>query len=91
MALELTKDEETAFRAILARELQAPQVEADLAAAQAELDAVLTELQEERDAIQLKANMDLNALEASYREDITTKQAIVDATKAARATADVRA
>lgn len=91
MALELTKDEETAFRAMLAREINAPQVEADLATAQADLDAVQAELQAARDVIQLKANADLNALEASYRDDITTKQAVVDATKAARVTADVRA
>jgi hypothetical protein len=88
--IELTKDEEAALKTILARETAAPQVEADLAAAQADLDDTLMELQAAREAISLAANVEINAVEATYKARLDAKQAVVDAIKARRTT-DVRA
>jgi hypothetical protein len=88
--LELTREQEDALIAVIDRELAAPQIEADLATAQEELDLKLVELQAERDVIQLRTNVELNALEADYRATLDAKKATLEDVKARRTT-DVRA
>lgn len=88
--MELTKEQELALAAIADREIARPGLEADLAAAQADLDDTLMELQAERDVIQLRANVELNALEADYRATLDAKKATLEDVKARRTT-DVRA
>lgn len=88
--MALTTEQEQALQALADREIARPGIETALVTAQAELDAVLLELNTGREAIQLAANVEANALDATYRAELDAKQTVVDGLKAVLAM-DVRA